>query len=71
VSIGLERGAVDQSATFPGGRLSTLLRSLQAEEEIGKRLDQPGGMRLIRNDEDRSRVIWSIEWVDGAPCGTS
>jgi len=34
------------------------------EEEIGKRLDHPGVMRVF-DDEDRSRVYMVMEWVDG------
>jgi len=34
------------------------------EEEIGKRLDHPGVMKVL-DDEDRSRVYMVMEWVDG------
>jgi serine/threonine-protein kinase len=34
------------------------------EEEIGKKLDHPGVMRVF-NNEDRSRVYMVMEWVDG------
>ena len=34
------------------------------EEEIGKKLDYPGVMRVF-DDEDRSRVYMVMEWVDG------
>jgi eukaryotic-like serine/threonine-protein kinase len=34
------------------------------EEEIGKKLDHPGVMRVF-DDEDRSRVYMVMEWVDG------
>src|SRR5438445_13012042 len=34
------------------------------EEEIGKKLDHPGVMRVY-GDEDRSRVYIVMEWVDG------
>jgi len=34
------------------------------EEEIGRRLDHPGVMRVF-DDEDRSRVYMVMEWVDG------
>jgi eukaryotic-like serine/threonine-protein kinase len=34
------------------------------EEEIGKKLDHPGVMRVY-GDEDRSRVYMVMEWVDG------
>ena len=34
------------------------------EEEIGKRLDHPGVMRVF-SDEDRSRLYMVMEWVDG------
>jgi serine/threonine protein kinase len=34
------------------------------EEEIGKRLDHPGVMKVLE-DEDRSRVYMVMEWVDG------
>jgi eukaryotic-like serine/threonine-protein kinase len=34
------------------------------EEEIGRKLDHPGVMRVF-DDEDRSRVYMVMEWVDG------
>src|ERR1700757_2862185 len=34
------------------------------EEEIGKKLDHPGVMRVF-DDEERSRVYMVMEWVDG------
>src|SRR6202795_3375250 len=34
------------------------------EEEIGKKLDHPGVVRVF-NDEDRSRRYMVLEWVDG------
>src|SRR5260370_20602846 len=34
------------------------------EEEIGKKLDHPGVMKVY-DDEDRSRVYMVMEWVDG------
>lgn len=34
------------------------------EEEIGKKLDHPGVMRVY-GDDDRSRVYMVMEWVDG------
>ena len=34
------------------------------EEEIGKKLDHPGVMRVF-DDEDRNRVYMVMEWVDG------
>ena len=36
------------------------------EEEIGKRLDHQGVMRVF-DDEDRSRVYMVMEWMDGRP----
>jgi serine/threonine-protein kinase len=36
----------------------------QREEEIGKKLDHPGVMRVL-GDEDRSQVYMVMEWVDG------
>src|SRR5260370_19596191 len=37
---------------------------LKREEEIGKKLDHPGVMRVF-DDEERSRVYMVMEWVDG------
>src|SRR5208283_629717 len=34
------------------------------EEEIGKKLDHPGVMKVF-GDEDRSRVYMVMEWVNG------
>jgi len=34
------------------------------EEEIGKKLDHPGVMKVYA-DDDRSRVYMVMEWVDG------
>jgi serine/threonine protein kinase len=34
------------------------------EEEIGKRLDHPGVMKVLETD-DRSRVYMVMEWIDG------
>ena len=34
------------------------------EEEIGRKLDHPGVMRVF-DDEDRSRVYMVMEWEDG------
>jgi serine/threonine protein kinase len=36
----------------------------QREEEIGKKLDHPGVMKVFA-DEDRSQVYMVMEWVDG------
>ena len=36
----------------------------QREEEIGKKLDHPGVVKVL-NDEDRSRRYMVLEWVDG------
>src|SRR3984893_6217847 len=34
------------------------------EEEIGKKLDHPGVMKVYA-DRDRSRIYMAMEWVDG------
>src|ERR1700722_18198796 len=34
------------------------------EEEIGKKLDHPGVMKVYA-DDDRSRIYMVMEWVDG------
>src|ERR1700722_3468630 len=34
------------------------------EEEIGKKLDHPGVMKVYA-DQDRSRIYMAMEWVDG------
>src|SRR5580658_4697915 len=34
------------------------------EEEIGKKLDHPGVMKVY-DDPDRSRIYMAMEWVDG------
>ena len=36
------------------------------EEEIGKKLDHHGVMRVF-DDDDRSRVYMVMEWVEGRP----
>ena len=36
----------------------------QREEAIGKKLDHPGVMKVV-DDEDRSRIYMVMEWVDG------
>jgi serine/threonine protein kinase len=41
-----------------------LFDRFQREEEIGKKLDHPGVVRVL-NDEDRSRRYMVLEWVDG------
>src|ERR1700681_4757732 len=41
-----------------------LFDRFKREEEIGKKLDHPGVMRVF-DDEDRSRVYMVMEWVDG------
>ena len=41
-----------------------LFDRFQREEEIGKKLDHPGVVRVL-NDEERSRRYMVLEWVDG------
>ena len=41
-----------------------LFDRFQREEEIGKKLDHPGVMKVF-GDEDRSRVYMVMEWVNG------
>ena len=41
-----------------------LFDRFKREEEIGKRLDHPGVVRVL-NDEERSRRYMVLEWVDG------
>ncbi len=41
-----------------------LFDRFKREEEIGKKLDHPGVVRVF-NDEDRSRRYLVLEWVDG------
>ena len=36
----------------------------QREEEIGKKLDHPGVMKVL-TDDDRSQLYMVMEWVDG------
>jgi eukaryotic-like serine/threonine-protein kinase len=43
-----------------------LFDRFKREEEIGKRLDHPGVMKVYEN-EDRSRVYMVMEWIDGRP----
>ena len=47
-----------------------LFDRFQREEEIGKKLDHPGVMKVF-NDEDRSRIYMVMEWVDGRCCARS
>ena len=41
-----------------------LFERFQREEEIGKKLDHPGVMKVFA-DDDRSQVYMVMEWVDG------
>jgi len=41
-----------------------LFDRFQREQEIGKKMDHPGVMKVL-DDEDRSRVYMVMEWVDG------
>src|SRR6266436_2245211 len=41
-----------------------LFDRLQREEEIGKKLDHPGVVKVL-NDEERSQRYMVLEWVDG------
>jgi eukaryotic-like serine/threonine-protein kinase len=41
-----------------------LFDRFQREEEIGKKLDHPGVVKVL-NDEERSRRYMVLEWVDG------
>src|ERR1700693_4079735 len=41
-----------------------LFDRFKREEDIGKKLDHPGVVRVL-NDEDRSRRYMVLEWVDG------
>jgi eukaryotic-like serine/threonine-protein kinase len=41
-----------------------LFERFRREEDIGKRLEHPGVMKVF-NDEERSRVYMVMEWVDG------
>jgi eukaryotic-like serine/threonine-protein kinase len=41
-----------------------LFDRFKREEEIGKKLDHPGVMKVF-DDEDRSRIYMVMEWVDG------
>src|SRR6202047_2673950 len=41
-----------------------LFDRFKREEEIGKKLDHPGVVRVF-NDEERSRRYMVLEWVDG------
>ena len=43
-----------------------LFDRFKREEEIGKRLDHPGVMKVYEN-EDRNRVYMVMEWIDGRP----
>ncbi len=40
------------------------------EEEIGKKLDHPGVVKVL-NGEERSRRYMVLEWVDGRCCARS
>src|ERR1700686_2991359 len=41
-----------------------LFDRFKREQEIGKKLDHPGVMRVF-DDEDTSRIYMVMEWVDG------
>src|SRR3954470_20868253 len=41
-----------------------LFDRFKREEEIGKKLDHPGVIKVL-NDEDRSRIYMVMEWADG------
>ena len=41
-----------------------LFDRFQREQEIGKKMDHPGVMKVL-DDEDRSRIYMVMEWVDG------
>src|SRR2546425_7194841 len=41
-----------------------LFDRFRREQDIGKKLDHPGVMKVL-NDEERSRIYMVMEWVEG------